>query len=663
MSFEDVASPPIEKERSISESWSVANQRYLTAALSAVRSWLTHLVDPQAPATVGVELDALAAEMVAPPALETLCVTFGLTPFERDLLLLCAGVELDDELRQMVAEAAGSDAAPGPTFALALAALPGAHWSAQAPNAPLRYWRLVDLRGDDAPTRALLRIDERILHYLVGIYHLDDRLVGLVEPITLQGAFAPSHAVLANEIVQLWTGSGVRLPAVQLCGTDRAEQRAIAAEVCRKLGITLYLLPVAAIPEESRELDALLRLWEREAALSQAALLIDCHEEAGELAGTTQLRRLIEKLSGLIFLSRRQPLSGVIRTVMTYPVMRPTPTEQAACWRAELGDRAASLNGQVDQLVSQFNLGLPAIAATVEGFANDPSVDTATGGARLWDLCRVQNRPQLDDLAQRINVQAAWDDLVLPEAQFYTLRTLVAQVRQRATVYETWGFAAKSARGLGISALFAGSSGTGKTLAAEVLAQALRLDLYRIDLSQVVSKYIGETEKNLGRVFDAADGGGMVLLFDEADALFGKRSEVKDSHDRYANIEVSYLLQRMESYRGLAILTTNLKESLDTAFLRRIRFIVHFPFPDVNQRALIWQRIFPAEAPLDALDYAKLARLNVAGGSIRNIALNGAFLAADAGESLGMRHLRHAAQIEFSKLERTLSERDVIDWD
>jgi SpoVK/Ycf46/Vps4 family AAA+-type ATPase len=199
-------------------------------------------------------------------------------------------------------------------------------------------------------------------------------------------------------------------------------------------------------------------------------------------------------------------------------------------------------------------------------------------------------------------------------------------------------------------------------MAAEVLAQELRLDLYRIDLSQVVNKYIGETEKNLRRVFDAAEDGGAILLFDEADALFGKRSEVKDSHDRYANIEVSYLLQRMEAYRGLAILTTNMKEALDTSFLRRIRFVVQFPFPDAAQRSGIWRRVFPADTPTEQLDVGRLSRLNVAGGSIRNIAMYAAFLAADAGEPVRMGHLLRAARAEYAKLERPLTEADIGGW-
>src|SRR5439155_5803606 len=254
------------------------------------------------------------------------------------------------------------------------------------------------------------------------------------------------------------------------------------------------------------------------------------------------------------------------------------------------------------------------------------------------------------------------EDLVLPDAQRTILREIAAHVRQRYHVYETWGFASKSARGLGISALFAGASGTGKTMAAEVLARELRLDLYRIDLSQVVSKYIGETEKNLRRVFDVAEVGGVILLFDEADALFGKRSEVRDSHDRYANIEVSYLLQRMDAYRGLAILTTNAKAALDRAFYRRLRFVVAFPFPDLAHRERIWRSAFPDTAPTEGLDYSRLARLHMPGGAIRNIAILAAFRAADTRSAVTMAHLASATRTEMAKVEKTLSPGDTRDW-
>jgi SpoVK/Ycf46/Vps4 family AAA+-type ATPase len=328
-----------------------------------------------------------------------------------------------------------------------------------------------------------------------------------------------------------------------------------------------------------------------------------------------------------------------------------------------LGPRAAALNGEVDRLAGHFDLSVPAIeAACRKALAGEGDGERPDLGARLWAACKSQVRPQLGDLAERILPAASWEDLVLPELQTQMLHEAALHVRQRLTVHERWGFAARSARGLGISTLFAGPSGTGKTMAAEVLAGALDLDLYRIDLSRVVSKYIGETEKNLARVFDAAEEGGAILLFDEADALFGKRSEVKDSHDRYANIEVSYLLQRMEAYRGLAVLTTNLKNALDDAFLRRLRFVVSFPFPAMAQRALIWRRAFPPETPTNGLDPEKLARLNVAGGNIRNIALGAAFLAAGDGAPVGMAHVLRAARTEYAKLDRPLTDSETRGW-
>jgi SpoVK/Ycf46/Vps4 family AAA+-type ATPase len=274
----------------------------------------------------------------------------------------------------------------------------------------------------------------------------------------------------------------------------------------------------------------------------------------------------------------------------------------------------------------------------------------------------TEARTALEELGQRIEPRATPDDLVLPDQQVAILDEIIAHVRRRGIVYQDWGFESVLRRGLGVTALFAGGSGTGKTLAAEVIAGRLGLDLFVIDLSQVVSKYIGETEKNLRRVFDAAERGGSVLLFDEADALFGKRSEVRDSHDRYANLEVSYLLMRMESYRGLAVLTTNMKKSLDTAFLRRIRFVIDFPFPTEVERAKIWQRVIPQATPVDSLDVDRLAQLTVAGGSIRNIALSAAFLAADEETPLRMSHLLAASQTEYLKLERSLSTGEVAGW-
>ena len=349
--------------------------------------------------------------------------------------------------------------------------------------------------------------------------------------------------------------------------------------------------------------------------------------------------------------------------IVSFDVPKLTHEEQKTIWQTHLGAKINQLNGHLDTIAAQFNLNSKTIEATCYQINNSSDNLTEINfNEHIWQICRTQSRPHLDDLAQRIQSSAVWEDLVLPDLETKVLQGMAAHLRQRAKVYHNWGFAAQNSRGLGLSALFSGQSGTGKTLAAEVLGNELRLDLYRIDLSSVVSKYIGETEKNLKRIFDAAETGGAILLFDEADALFGKRSQVKDSHDRHANIEVSYLLQRMEAYQGLAILTTNLKESLDQAFVRRIRFIINFPFPDAKARAKIWQRIFPLQTPTEGLKYDKLGNLSVTGGSIRNMALNAAILAADAEEKVMMKHILEATKTEYLKLERSLTNSEINGW-
>jgi hypothetical protein len=605
-----------------------------------------------------------------------------LSPFERDVLLLCAGMELDSSFPSLCAAAQNQQQRALPTFSLALAALPEAHWSALTPVAPLRHWRLIEVGIGEALTASPLRIDERALHYLTGLSYLDERLQGLLELQPPPDDLPPSHRALAEHIAGVWAQSESRdLPVIHLGGADGAGKRAVAAFACAALGMQLRALRAMDAPTLAAERNALSRLWEREAALNRSALLVDCDEVEKEKERAAL--SFLDHTRGFLLAASREPLRLRRRQVARVEIDKPSADEQRRLWQESLGPLASQLDGRLETLVSQFDLGMEEIidaCATAlsrienrESRIEDSDPQSAIPESqsaildpqlvdRLWDACRINARARLDDLAQRIEPVAEWDDLVLPAFQLQTLRDIAAQSRHRTRVYETWGFASKGARGLGISALFAGASGTGKTMAAEVLARELRLDLYRIDLSQVVSKYIGETEKNLRRVFNAAELGGAILLFDEADALFGKRSEVKDSHDRYANIEISYLLQRMETYRGLAIMTTNMKSVLDVSFLRRIRFIVQFPFPDAALRAEIWRRIFPAWTPVENLDIDKLARLNVAGGNIRNIALSAAFLAAEAGEPVRMRHLLRAARGEYTKIEKQLTESEVKDW-
>ena len=335
------------------------------------------------------------------------------------------------------------------------------------------------------------------------------------------------------------------------------------------------------------------------------------------------------------------------------------PMEQHHFWQQQIADSSLSVREDtLWTLTQQFQLTTTQIQQAIAsaetalqyGFTSQ-SVEVL-----LFDAVRSQCSQALGHLAQHIFPRYQWDDLVLPLGQTELLQEICIHVKQRYRVLDEWGFDRKLSLGKGISVLFSGPPGTGKTMAAEVIAKSLQLDLFRIDLSQVVSKYIGETEKNLSQIFAAAANANAILLFDEADSLFGKRTEIKDSHDRFANIEVGYLLQQIEAYEGLAILTTNLRSNLDDAFIRRLRFIIEFPLPSLNERKRIWQRIWPADLPLENdIDWQALAhQLDVTGGSIRNIALSAAFLAADENRKVGLGHIKRAARREYQKMGKLL---------
>jgi hypothetical protein len=644
-------------------SWTEANQAYLVAAAAEVRAALERCAarpsgaaaEAPAPRPLPAMPDGL------PAAVEVLCRVFALSRFERSVLLMCAGVDLDAGFARLCA-ALGDGGRPHPTFGLALAALPEPHWSALTPSGPLRRWNLIELVGPGAPplTAAGLRINEWALHFLAGAPHLDERVAGLLAPVEPADDLVPSHQALARQLAAVWGGSTGRPPVVTLSGADEPSRRSVAAAGAAAAGVELFELAADAVPVGPEEFDQFIRLWQREAALSPVGLYVNAESiDPGDARVVGLVSRLVERAGGPAALSSRDRWRPSRRPGLALEVRKPSRAEQQSLWESLVGP-AAGLNGHLPRLASQFDLNAPAIRQSVRD-----AVTAGTGGdlgPLLWDAGRAQARPQLDGLAQRVEPAAGWDDLVLPPAETRTLREIVDQVAHRATVYDAWGMGRAGGRGLGITALFCGTSGTGKTLAAEVVAGALRLDLYRVDLAGVVSKYIGETEKNLRRVFDAAEDGGAVLFFDEADALFGKRSEVRDSHDRYANIEINYLLQRMESYRGLAVLATNRRGDLDPAFLRRLRFVVNFPFPEAGQRSEIWRRMFPPATPTEGLDWEKLSRPALAGGNIRNVAVQAAFLAAAAGEPVRMRHLARATCSEFAKLEKPLTDAAIGGW-
>ncbi|HAZ43742.1 MAG TPA: ATPase [Cyanobacteria bacterium UBA11369] len=658
-----------------SNDWHELNYSYLTIAAQQVHQLLERHADPnQVQPETATEsiLAAIAATMPAPPALEQLVTIFKLSSFERDILLLGVAMELIPNFKLLCAKIQGNPELNYPTWGLAQTVFPSFNWGATKLNATLLSWQLIEIKQGATKLESRLQINDRVFYYLLGESCGDAQLLGIVNPLPLESTerdlLPPSHQKLATEIRDTWSGD--ILPVVQLCGADLVDKRNVAAAASSLMGCGLDTISAVYLPSDPNQLYHLRRCVEREAILNNSIVFLECDEVSlKDPAREQAISLFIEGIGINLIVSSRDRIPQKQRPLFTLDVPKLTKAEQRTIWQDILGSRAEELNGQLETLVSQFNLSMPAIRTTgaiAQGKLNQERSSSPTDAnnfaTALWNTCRHQARPGLDDLATRIESNVTWNDLILPAAQCKMLREIAVHVKDRANVYENWGFAGNSDRGLGISALFWGTSGSGKTLAAEVLANELKLDLYRIDLSSVVSKYIGETEKNLRRIFDAAETGGAILLFDEADALFGKRSEVKDSRDRYANQEVSYLLQRMEAYQGLAILTTNLKDSLDNAFLRRIRFVVKFSFPDTTERALIWQQIFPKNTPTEALDFRKLARLNVAGGNIRSIALNAAFHAADAKEPVMMKHILQATQSECVKLERTLTGSEVGGW-
>ncbi len=504
-----------------------------------------------------------------------------------------------------------------------------------------------------------LRIDERILHCLAGVECVDERLEGIVFPLAGPAAL-PSWLTDAAQAGARAVQAGEH---VALTGRSASDRELVATAALSAAGLSPFRLRASDIPGHPAERESLARSWNREALLVAGGLYLqtDAAEPGGDTARLTPA--FLARVRSPVAVDAGETGGSDGLTAVRIALPEPSAAERRQAWATSLGPAAGRMNGALDAIADQFRLDTPSIrsaSAALRQLATEREGEAL--GREAWRVCREHARRSMQQSARRIEPKADWDSLVLPEAQMRILRQIAIHLRQRATVHETWGFAAKYSRGLGLTALFSGASGTGKTMAAEVLAHALDLDVYQIDLAGLVSKYIGETEKNLKRVFDAAEDSGAILLFDEADALFGKRTEVRDSHDRYANLEVSYLLQRMEAYRGLAILTTNMRQAIDAAFLRRIRFVIEFPFPDAAHRARIWQNVFPASTPISGLDPERLGRLNVTGGIIRNIATHAAFLAAHDAGPVRMSHVREATRTEYAKLERPFGSIETSVW-
>lgn len=512
-------------------------------------------------------------------------------------------------------------------------------------GAPLLDGGLVTVEDRDRPflTRAL-RVPDRVIAHLLGDDRPDEALPGLLSagmPFPV-GDCSPLRGALE---------SGLRLTYIQDVPGGAGQAMAVAAVTATgRLPLVLDLTRLAAEPDPIAPLAAI----GREVRLHGAALVAGPLEAMGERVGAVVHELADLPVTELLFgrlgwdpgWTRQVPL-----VIDVTPVGRP---ERVTLWRTELGDR---VNGGLDvaavtapYLLAPEQIARAARAAAIHAdYEGEP-----LQGRHIRFGARAQNAGNLDRLARRITPGVGWDDLVLPRDAVEQLRELVARARQRDQVLGEWRMRPGGGRGRGVTALFAGDSGTGKTMSAEVVAGELGLDLYTINLATVVDKYIGETEKNLDRLFTEAAGVNGVLLFDEADAIFGKRSEVRDAHDRYANIESAFLLQRMESFDGLAVLATNLRANLDEAFTRRLDMIVDFPIPDERQRRALWEHCLGSRMPrsqdLD-LDFCAKA-FELSGGNIRSIALTAAYLAADAGRAVAMADVIRAVQREYRKLGR-----------
>lgn len=576
---------------------------------------------------------------------------FGLAPVEEDLLLFALAHRVDGEVASLCAEASG-DPRQGYVTAHLLTRLIGggqvafsaALFAHLAPGSSLRRWALVEMR-ETHPLAAISLSETVALRLASGAAPgLPAGAEVLPEP--------PDVARLSDRAEALAREHDPRGGGLALIGPGGSGRRALAAKLAALTGqAAVRVDPVhfdgdTALAGLAREawLDGMLIVADADPENMQRPAAEEAEHSAREGAEARDwAARAARRLGGRLILLARDG-TGLPPEMRRERLPLLSGAERAQVW-------AGALPRWPEAERSAVARHFPLPPGDIAGIAATLPVDGPPGA--LWRACRERGGRGLEALAARIAPRFGWDDLILPSQVQGELRAIAEQMRHRATVYDSWGFGTRLSGGRGVTALFAGPSGVGKTMAAEVIAGDLGLDLFKVDLSRLVSKYIGETEKNLRRVFDAAEETGACLFLDEADACLGKRSEVKDSHDRHANIEVSYLLQRMESYSGLCLMATNLKNNLDSAFLRRLRFVIDIPFPDQGDRYRIWQGAFPAGTPTEGLDLAALARLDISGGSITVIAVNAAFMAAAEGCPVGMAHIARAARGEYRKHDRT----------
>jgi len=621
------------------------------------------------------EVDALLKEGGAQgggepllPGLDILGELFRLDEFEKSVLVMVLAPEIASRYERIYAYLQDDLNRKYPTVALIsslLSADPEAkvrNLSYFSPGSPLRLFRLINLADPGDGTTSLhhpVKTDESVRDFILGAYRLDSRLQTFCRliPPAEDAASSPVADLFADKIREGVENDGRFL--IHLHGRSDAQKKNSARRAASRLDHGLLEVHTPRALNAFDSIGDLTALLYREAVLSGTLLYFDAfdalieHEQYAVAA--PQFLEGVDRYSWLTFLASQKPWKPqnmpAAHMFLSYAFSAPDYTDALFLWEKHLKEVDAVLAAEhAPMLAALFRFGEDEIGAIARRLKTRQFVGETVDKRLLYETCREQVPEGIGRLAQPLKSDAGLEDIALPETQVEQLKTIVMHFSHQRRVFDEWGFR-KHFQSPGIGALFVGPPGTGKSMAASILANEMGLDLYRIDLSQVVSKYIGETEKNLSGIFEAAEGSGVMLFFDEADAIFGKRTEVRDAHDRYANIETSYLLQRMEAYDGPVVLASNFKRNIDDAFMRRLRFIVEFPFPDETMREQIWNRVFPGSAPLaEGIDYPFLAeRFKLSGAAIRNAALFAAFLAAEEGRAISMEHILRGIKAELRK--------------
>lgn len=614
--------------------------------------------------------------------------TFQLTSFDCDVLLLALAPEIDRRYERIYAFLQDHVARKRPSVDLALNLLSAdpvmrlVQRQRFALDAPLRQSGLIHLlpeRDHEQPSLLahIIKVDPQVVQLILGQPQLDERLAAWAtysatmpqDPPTMVGRDT------INRLTSLMTWAQDHLSpcCLHFHGPNGTGKRQTAVYLASYLQTPLLEINLQRLRNSQPDWRESLGIALRQQHFQRCVLFLSPVDTVMDpkfsLHAADLMAIIAREAQGVTILSGQRPFLPQTEhplNIISIPFDIPDTHTRRSLWQKQLNQFQLHTDDQTTTtLATRFRLTPHQIETAVrtarsnQNWQNldDDGSETAVSPHQLFAAARHQCGHDLADLAQKISPVFTWTDIVLPDETKTQLIEICRRIAHRYQVLHQWGFDAKLSLGKGTNALFSGPSGTGKTMAAEIIAHELGLDMYKIDLSGVVSKYIGETEKNLDRIFKAAENANAILFFDEADALFGKRSEVRDSHDRYANIEISYLLQKMEEYPGLTILATNLRQNLDDAFVRRLAFMVHFPFPDESSREQIWLGVWPEQTPLHPeVDLALFARrFKLSGGSIKNMALAAAYLAADDGSSVTMTHLYQAARREYQKLGKAIS--------